>query len=131
MLVDRGQVDDVQLMDSVGMVLGGQERIAELEAEVAQLREALTRRQQYGVVTGLLALRYGLPPERAWQLVIRMSQHSNLKVQVVARVIHDRFFGRLSPEDKEIAVRLDAQIGGHIGPLTPVGSDGSASRERG
>lgn len=92
-------------------------RILELEREVAQLREALTHRQQYGVVTGLLAARFGLTPEHAWRLLVRLSQHSNLKMRVVARVIHDRFFDRLSPADKPLAAQLDAQLRGTLGSL--------------
>ena len=36
-------------------------RVAELEAEIAHLKEALARRQQIGVATGLLAQRFGIP----------------------------------------------------------------------
>ena len=97
-----------------------QARILELEQEVAQLREALAHRQQYGVVTGLLAARFGLTPEHAWRLLVRLSQHSNLKMRVVARVIHDRFFNRLSPEDKPLATQLDAQLRGTLGSLRPM-----------
>ena len=94
-----------------------QARILELEQEVAQLREALAHRQQYGIVTGLLAARFGLTPEHAWRLLVRLSQHSNLKMRVVARVVHDRFFDRLSPADKPLAAQLDAQLRGTLGPL--------------
>ena len=37
-------------------------RVAELEAEIAQLKDALARRQQIGVATGLLAQRFGSVP---------------------------------------------------------------------
>jgi hypothetical protein len=116
---DRGSVDDVDLVDGVEPWLAWHERIAELEAEVAQLREALVQRQLYGVVTGVLSARYGISPERAWQFVVRLSQDSNLKVQVIARVIHDRFFDRLAPEDEALAARLDVRLCGQLGPLTP------------
>ena len=111
MLRDRAHVDDVDLVDGVDPLPAWQDRIAELEDEVAQLRDALAHRQQYGVVTGVLAVRFGISPERAWQLLVRLSQQSNLKVQVIARVLHDRFFGRVAPEDEAIAARLDAQLG--------------------
>jgi hypothetical protein len=92
------------------------ERILELEREVAQLREALTQRQQYGVVTGLVAAHFGLTPERAWQLLVRLSQRSNLKMRVVARVLHDRYCDQLAPEDKPLAAQLDAQLRGGLNP---------------
>jgi hypothetical protein len=100
-----------------------QARILELEQEVAQLREALVHRQQYGIVTGLLAARFGLTPEHAWRLLVRLSQHSNLKMRVVSRVIHDRFFDRLSPADKPLAAQLDAQLRGTLGSLRSVELD--------
>lgn len=127
MLKDRGHVDGVDLVDGLRTLLA-EERIAELEAEVAQLREALTRRQQYGVVTGVLAARYQISPDRAWQLVVRLSQHSNLKVQVIARVMHGRFFGRLSPEDQALGIRLDLQLGGQLRPVAvPAGDQGATA----
>lgn len=93
--------------------LPGQDlRVAELEREVAQLREALARRQQYGVVTGLLAVRFGLGPERTWELLVRVSQQSNLKMAVVARVIHDGYFGRLRAEDVPAYERVLRHLGG-------------------
>jgi hypothetical protein len=117
MLRDRGHVDGVNLVDGVDPVPDWQDRIAKLEAEVAQLREALTYRQQYGVVTGVLAVRFGISPDRAWQVLVRLSQQSNLKVQIIARVLHDRFFAQVAPEDEAIAVQLDAQLSGQLGPL--------------
>lgn len=117
MLKDRGHVDDLDLIDADAQLLAEQQRIVELEKEVAQLGEALGNRQRYGVVTGVLAERYRIPPERAWQLVVRLSQQSNLKVQVIARVMHGRFFGRLTPEDHVLADRLEAMLGSQIRPV--------------
>ena len=114
MLKDRGRVDDLEVLGDVGQVVALQTRVGELEDEVAQLREALARRQQYGVVTGMVAVRFGLAPERAWRFLVRLSQQSNLKMQVVARVIHDRAFGRLAPEDEAFAARLDTHLQGRL-----------------
>ena len=125
MLKDRVHVYDVKMVDGLESLLARQERIAELEEEVAQLREALVNRQRYGVVTGVLAARYGIPPERAWQFIVRLSQDSNLKVSIIARVIHDRFFSRLAPEDEALAARLDVQLRGRLGPLALVPVNGN------
>jgi hypothetical protein len=46
--------------------LGPSSGVADLEAEIPQLREALTQRQQIGVATGLLAQCFAITPERAW-----------------------------------------------------------------
>ena len=108
-----------------------QDRIAALEEEVTQLREALVHRQQYGVVTGVLAVRFGITPERAWQFLVRLSQQSNLKVQVIARVLHDRFFGQVAPEDEVVAARLAGQMCGQRGRLVSAPVVGNADDERG
>jgi hypothetical protein len=48
---------------------------AQLEAEIAQLKDALARREQIGVATGLLAQRFADHHERAWSLPVRLSQN--------------------------------------------------------
>jgi hypothetical protein len=115
--MDTDQVDDLQAIEHVRQVLDLQARIGELEDEIAQLREALVRRQQYGVVTGMVAVRFGMSPERAWRFLVRLSQQSNLKMQVLARVIHDRAMGRLAPEDEAFAARLDTHLDGRLDRL--------------
>ena len=42
--------------------------VAQLEAEVAQLTEALRQRQLLGVATVLVAQRFAIIPERYWTL---------------------------------------------------------------
>ena len=131
MLKDIGRVGDVDLVDGVDPVSAWLDRIAKLEDEVAQLREALVHRQQYGVVTGVLAVRYGISPDRAWQFLVRLSQHSNLKVQTIARVLHGRFFGQLAAEDEALAARLDAQLCGQLGTLMSSAVTGNGDGDRG
>ena len=48
--------------------------MAQLEAEIAQLKDALARRQQIGVATGLVAQRFAHHAERAWSLLVRLYQ---------------------------------------------------------
>ena len=69
-------------------------RVAQLEAEIAQLRDALTRRQQIGVATGLLAQRFAISPDRAWSLLVRLSQNSHLKVRDIAEALIEAHCGR-------------------------------------
>jgi hypothetical protein len=45
-----------------------------LEAEIALLKDALARREQIGVATGLLAQRFA-DHQRAWSLLVRLSQN--------------------------------------------------------
>lgn len=131
MLKDIGRVDDVDRVDGVDTSPAWLDRIATLEEEVAQLREALVNRQHYGVVTGALAMRYGISPDRAWRFLVRLSQHSNLKVQTIARVLHDRFFGRVAAEDETLAARLDAQMCGQLRTLLSSAVTGKADGDRG
>lgn len=115
MLQDKGQVDGLSVTD--GHPPPGLDRVSALEREVAQLREALEQRRVYGVVTGLLAARFGMTPERSWALLVRLSQHNNLKLRVVARIIHDSYFHRLAPEDRAQAARLNSQLLASLGSV--------------
>src|SRR4029434_462958 len=77
-------------------------RVAELEAEIVQLRDALTRRQQIGVATGLLAQRFGISPERAWSLLVRLSQNGHVKVRDIAQGMINAHCGQVRPADTAI-----------------------------
>jgi hypothetical protein len=84
-------------------------RIAELEATIAQLREAMVSRQQLGVVTGIVATKLEVTPDEAWAVLVRLSQDTNVKVRDVGRVILDAYAGRLASEDQRLAALLDAR----------------------
>jgi hypothetical protein len=63
----------------VGLVfesLEASSRVAQLEAEIAQLMHALARRQQIGVATGCWAQRFAHHPQRAWSVLVRVSKTS-------------------------------------------------------
>lgn len=85
-------------------------RVAELQAEIAQLRDALARRQQIGVATGLLAQRFGISPDRAWSLMVRLSQNGHVKVREVAQAVVDAHCGRLEPAEVEILSSLEKHL---------------------
>jgi ANTAR domain len=85
-------------------------RVAELEAEIAQLRDALARRQQIGVATGLLAQRFGISPDRAWSLIVRLSQNGHVKVREIARAVIDAHCGRINPIDVEILSSIERHL---------------------
>ena len=92
---------------------GGLERlIAALETtpsanDVIHLREAVSTRQRLGVVTGLVAERYGLPPDEAWSCLVGLSQLTNVKGREVGRIVYDGFCGQLAAEDRALAARLN------------------------
>jgi hypothetical protein len=98
---------------AVGLVAGSPEsnsRVAELEAENAQLRDALARRQQIGVATGLLAQRFGISPDRAWSLMVRLSQNGHVKVREIAQAVIDAHCGRLDPIEVEILSSIEKHL---------------------
>ena len=97
----------------VGLVLDileGSSRVAQLEAEIAQLKDALARRQQIGVATGLLAQRFGVPPERAWSLLVRLSQNCHVKVRDIAQALINAHCGRPNPAEVEIICALESHL---------------------
>ena len=97
---------------TAGSVAGSETsyRVTELEAEIAQLRDALARRQQIGVATGLLAQRFGISPERAWSLMVRLSQNGHVKVREIAQAVVDAHCGRLEPAEAEILSSLEKHL---------------------
>ncbi len=97
----------------VGLVAGSTDtssRVAELEAEIAQLRDALARRQQIGVATGLLAQRFGISPDRAWSLMVRLSQNGHVKVREIAQAVIAAHCGRLDPLEVEILSSIEKHL---------------------
>ena len=78
-MVSQRQVEVPQSPIAIDPVFASLEasRVAQLEAEIAQLKDALARRQQIGVATGLLAQRFAISPEQAWSLLVRLSQNGS------------------------------------------------------
>jgi ANTAR domain len=94
-------------------------RVAQLEAEIAQLKDALARRQQIGVATGLLAQRFAVSPEQAWSLLVRLSQNGHVKVRDIAQAMINGHCGRIGPADAQIFAAIQSYLpdGVHlIGP---------------
>ena len=95
---------------AVGLVFESLEvssRAAQREAEIAQLKDALPRRQQIGVATGLLAQCFAHHPERAWSLLARLSQNCHVKVRDIAQAVINAHCGRLSPGEVEILSAIE------------------------
>ena len=95
---------------SVLDILEGSSRVAQLEAEIAQLKDALARRQQIGVATGLLAQRFGVTPERAWSLLVRLSQNCHVKVRDIAQALINAHCGRPDPAEVEIICAMESHL---------------------
>jgi ANTAR domain len=118
------EVGGVMIIDSneydVRAADGLQHRVRELEAAVAQLEEALASRQELGLITGVLAVRLEVTPDVAWSFVVRLSQHTNIKVREVARILRAGYFARMADEDRALAARLNE----HLPPSTRIQLDG-------
>ena len=95
---------------SVLDILEGSSRVAQLEAEIAQLKDALARRQQIGVATGLLAERFGVTPERAWSLLVRLSQNCHVKIRDIAQALINAHCGRPNPAEIEIICAMESHL---------------------
>ncbi|WP_380156214.1 ANTAR domain-containing protein [Kineococcus sp. R86509] len=104
-----------------------QTRIRELEQETATLRAGLESRQHLGFVTGVLAQRYGLDPDQAWNLLTQVSQHLNVKARRVAQVMLDAYRGELDTTDAALATSIARLL-----PQTavPGGNHAAGSRAR-
>jgi len=90
--------------------LEGGSRVAQLEAEIAQLKDALARRQQIGIATGLLAQRFGITPERAWSLLVRLSQNCHVKVRDIAQALINAHCGRPNPAEVDIICAIESHL---------------------
>jgi uncharacterized small protein (DUF1192 family) len=95
---------------SVLEILEASSRVAQLEAEIAQLKDALARRQQIGVATGLLAQRFAISPERAWSLLVRMSQNGHIKVRDIAQAMINAHCGQVGPAEAAILNAMESHL---------------------
>jgi hypothetical protein len=98
-------------------------RIAELEAEIAQLKEALAGRQQIGVATGLLAQRFSISPDRAWSLLVRLSQNGHVKVRDIAQALINAHGGVVGPAEAKIISAIEGNLPDGV-KLIAVSQDG-------
>lgn len=117
--------DAVSVAEAAALV----SRVAQLESEVAQLRDALTRRQQIGVATGLLAQRFAISPERAWSLLVRLSQNSHVKVRDISQVVIAAHCGRPDPISCEILSSIEKHLPDGVRLVQADGDGHSALRE--
>ncbi|MFD6289085.1 ANTAR domain-containing protein [Streptomyces sp. NPDC060205] len=59
----------------------------QLLAETEQLRKALERRPIVDMARGVLMAAWSCTAEEAWQILVHVSQHSNIKVHDVAKAL--------------------------------------------
>ncbi|MFC5052827.1 ANTAR domain-containing protein [Saccharothrix xinjiangensis] len=88
-------------------------RIASLEAEVMGLRKAVQTRTVIGQATGLISAVQGCTPQEGFQLLVRMSQHHNVKLHTIALKLLD-LSAELGPRQAVRAVHLSAEPNGRV-----------------
>ncbi|MEU5695629.1 ANTAR domain-containing protein [Actinosynnema sp. NPDC020468] len=91
-------------------------RIASLEAEVMGLRNAVQTRTVIGQATGLIAAVQGCSPQEGFQLLVRMSQHHNVKLHTIAVKVID-LSAELGPRQAVRAVHFSTEPNGN--PTAP------------
>ncbi|ACU38933.1 ANTAR domain-containing protein [Actinosynnema pretiosum subsp. pretiosum] len=97
-------------------------RIASLEAEVRGLRNAVQTRTVIGQATGLIAAVQGCTPQQGFQLLVRMSQHHNVKLHTIAVKLID-LAAELGPHRAVRAVQVSEEQNGVPTPVDWPGAD--------
>jgi hypothetical protein len=65
-------------------------RGAQLESDIAQLKEALRQRQQIGLTTDLLAQRLAITPERGWMVAVDADEENSGVAESKLRIVEDQ-----------------------------------------
>ncbi|MDQ0596171.1 hypothetical protein QF037_000516 [Streptomyces canus] len=58
-----------------------------LQKEIEQLRHAMSTRPVIDIACGILMAGWSCTPEEAWEVLVRVSQHSNAKLRDVAEAV--------------------------------------------
>ncbi|WP_307805878.1 ANTAR domain-containing protein [Streptomyces chrestomyceticus] len=70
----------------------------DLPTEIAQLRRAMRTRPAIDLARGILMATFTLSPEAAWSVLVSASQHTNIKLHVLAQELVDSVQGVALPE---------------------------------
>lgn len=81
-----------------------------LQEEVDQLREAINSHRNIGMAIGLMSAKFACTSEQSWRLMLRISQHSNVKVRDAARVLVSTHDGSASAEDRRLLNTISAHL---------------------
>ena len=76
------------------------ERVAWLDEQARHLTDALAGRDRIAQAKGMLMMRFSMPEDDAWRLLIQSSQHTNRRVRDIASVLVNHFIhGEPFPDD--------------------------------
>ena len=82
----------------------------DLRDEVAHLHEAVQSQRDIGMAIGLMSARFGHSTEQAWRTILRITQDSNTKVRIVARVLVATHDGSADADDREALERFVSHL---------------------
>jgi anti-anti-sigma regulatory factor len=91
------------------------ERLLQLQAEVAQLRQAIASRPVIDQARGVLMATHACTPEQAWDILRETSQRSNTKLRAVAAAVTAGARSEGPPLPEEIRTALRTAIAYSIG----------------
>ena len=85
-------------------------RIAVATIGKPKIEISKSRLHMIAVATGLLAQRLGISPDRAWSLMVRLSQNGHVKVRDIAQAVIDAHCGRRDPIEVEILSSIEKHL---------------------
>ncbi|CAM5563560.1 ANTAR domain-containing protein [Streptomyces sp. Ru62] len=97
------------------------DRIAALQAEVDQLKEAMTSHAVIDQAIGMVVALGRVTPDQGWQVLKEVSQHTNIKLRNIAELI--LIWGRRGDIPAEIRAELEDALD-RYGPTQVPGSEG-------
>ncbi|MFE9353096.1 ANTAR domain-containing protein [Streptomyces olivaceoviridis] len=97
------------------------DRIAALQAEVDQLKEAVTSHAVIDQAIGMVVALGRVTPDQGWQVLKEVSQHTNIKLRNIAELI--LIWGRRGDIPPEIRAELEDALD-RYGPTQVPGSEG-------
>ncbi|MGP2442273.1 ANTAR domain-containing protein [Streptomyces sp. JW3] len=100
---------------------GGAERLAELQEQVRQLKEAVVSHAVVDQAIGMVMVLGRVAPDQGWLVLREVSQHTNIKLRNVAELI--LVWGRTGAMPREIRAALEDALDRH-GPVQIPGTPG-------
>ncbi|MEW2290388.1 ANTAR domain-containing protein [Streptomyces sp. NPDC047841] len=97
------------------------DRIAALQAEVDQLKEAMTSHAVIDQAIGMVVALGRVTPDQGWQVLKEVSQHTNIKLRNIAELI--LIWGRRGDIPAQIRAELEDALD-RYGPTQVPGSEG-------
>ncbi|MFS4093709.1 ANTAR domain-containing protein [Streptomyces sp. AF1A] len=96
------------------------DRIAELQAQVDQLKEAVTSHAVVDQAIGMMVALGRVTPDEGWQVLREVSQHTNIKLRNIAELI--LIWGRRGDIPAEVRAALEDALD-RYGPAQVPGAE--------